>query len=256
MSSVSAEPAEPRGSIDHRPVEEYWNRVGSLFCLPSGTRPSFSRVNAGRLDAALGDSGWLQGLLDALDGSFWAARRANVSANWRWRTRVPESNGPLTSEVSLERAIALLGGTSTWCCQMPTLSGFCGKYRYKRRSIDLVQRVSASSYRFIELKVSADELVFATFELLSYALTYLLARRHLAAAATELHHVLNADECELIVLAPEPWHARCPKETSQVLLLRVGDALRQIQGDDLPKMELRFVRYRSEAGPREVIATL
>ena len=253
---MNAEPAESSQSLKHWPVEEYWRRVGSLLQLPPGTRPSCRRLDAARLDSALEEPGWLQGPFAALDGSFWTDRKANISANWRWRARVPESNGPLTSEVSIERAIALKGGTSAWCCQMPTLSGFCGKYQYKRRSIDLVQRVSDTVYRFVELKTGADDVVYATFEILSYALTYLLARRYLAAAATGPHHVLNADHCDLIVLAPQAWYSRCSKESTRVLSQRVGDALRQLQSDDLPRMDLLFVQYRSDAGPDEIIATL
>lgn len=200
-----------------RPVEEYWYRVNALLGLAAGARPSCRRMDARGLAAVLESPGWLQDLAAALDGAFWLDPLANISANWRWRDHVPMSNGPVTSEVSLERAIADSGGTDQWCCQMPTLSGYFGKHRYKRRSIDLVWQVpNTATYRFIELKVDSDDVLYATFELLSYALTYRLARRHLAVSATQRHHVLRAQACELVVLAPQHWYSRCPQDLQSV----------------------------------------
>lgn len=185
------------------PYQRYWSVVEELL----GSNPRH-KSTAIRLSGAP-VVGWngrnaVERLFTAMNGDFWLQPMSRTDSNWMWRDTVPPAS-EASIEVGLERCVAEQGGREDWTCQMPTLSGYLGASASKRRSIDLVQRVATERYRFIELKIGSDNPVYAAFELLGYALTYLRVRQS-GRASTGQHHVLAAKSLELVVLAPKEWY--------------------------------------------------
>jgi hypothetical protein len=130
----------------------------------------------------------------------WAAGRGKK--NWGWREVPPHVT--TTPEVDLERRIAALDPTR-WSCQMPTCSGIEAGRSNGRRAIDLVHRIAPDEYGFIELKVEDKQPLFAAFEILGYALTYLQAREAGVRGKGD-HDVMSARKIELCVLAPASYY--------------------------------------------------
>jgi hypothetical protein len=75
----------------------------------------------------------------------------------------------------------------------------------KRRSVDLVRDHGNDRYSFVELKVGADNPLYALFEILGYALAYLHARRG-GREGTGTHNVMQAKHIRLVVLGPKCWY--------------------------------------------------
>ena len=185
------------------PYQSYWTAVTHALGLNPRHRATAIKLSGSPV------AGWsgervVESLHTALDGSFWLHPANTSRSNWMWRETVPPA-AEASLEVGVERLVAELSGPDKWTCQMPTLSGYLGAAANKRRSIDLVQRVSADRYRFIELKISSDNPVYAVFELLGYAVCYLHARRH-GHQGSGKYSVLSATGLELVVLAPSEWY--------------------------------------------------
>ena len=111
-----------------------------------------------------------------------------------------------SEEKQLEKAMARELGP-TWTNQMPTASGLVTSGE-RQRNVDLVHRVGAREFEFIELKVESDTPLYAAFEILKNGMTYLYSRRRrtdLGYRETD-HAPLWADVVHLRVLAPESYY--------------------------------------------------
>lgn len=181
----------------------YWPTVEGV--LGRSPRHKSSAIQfSGQQPPGLDGVAMISALRQSLDGPIWRDPVTRTSGNWAWRASLP-ARRTSSPEVSLERDVVARGGHATWTFQMSTTSGFRGVHSDKRRAIDLVQKVGASSYRFIELKVESDNPLYAAFEILGYGLAYCLAR-HYGYSGTGTHNVMDGSRIELEVLAPEIWY--------------------------------------------------
>ena len=130
-------------------------------------------------------------------------------SNWQWRTE-PRSFSNEKREVWLERTIFSAQQNDDWTYQIPTSSGLFAGRGGRRRSIDLVHRVSPLVFEFIELKDESNNPYFAAFELLLYASLYLFARsrdqKHLPHRSESGYELLRATHIDLQVLAPHRYY--------------------------------------------------
>jgi hypothetical protein len=165
-------------------------------------------------------------LYDAMADNGWEGNK-NKGKNWHWRKEevdpIPESGNPVT-EVPLERHIASLRDPQRkeWTWQMSTSSGVQNlklgdKHNApnKRRSIDLVRNHGNDRYSFVELKVGADNPLYALFEILGYALAYLHAR-DAGQIGTDTYNVMQAKHIGLVVLGPVSWYQYKHRNDSKV----------------------------------------
>lgn len=147
-----------------------------------------------------------------------SARRDRSRENWRWSLQSRISTASTSPEVVLERAIAsacVASGRDDWANQVPVASGLGSDKGDRRRALDLVRRVGAGHYEFIELKIGSNTPLSAAVELLGYACLWLLARGDPPAAAREL---LNARNVDLRVLAPEGFYRDFAVSAAEALL--------------------------------------
>ena len=153
-----------------------------------------------------------------------SARRDRSRENWRWSLQSGISAANTSPEVVLERAIAracLESGRDDWANQVPVASGLGSDTGDRRRALDLVRRVGAGHYEFIELKIGSNTPLSAAVELLGYACLWLLARGDPPATEREL---LNARKVDLRVLAPEAETemSRVPAPEAETEMSRMG----------------------------------
>lgn len=155
----------------------------------------------------------VQKLFDAMADDGWA-RYKNKGKNWDWRDNEEVRIPKLGSEVRLERMVAASRDEQQkeWTWQMSTSSGIeerePGDKRNaanKRRSIDLVRKNGKGSFSFVELKVGADNPLYALFEILGYALAYLHARNE-GQQGSDTCNVMQAKRIQLVVLGPASWY--------------------------------------------------
>lgn len=187
---------------------EYWAQVRRELELYPAERCSLTKSDAIRLskhpletfDAVRA----IQNLSDSLHCDDW---QKNRGTNWQWNT--DPKHLTKSAEVRLERLI-VEGGESDWARQMATSSGIQGSTKNRRRSIDLVRRLGDRRYAFIELKVKSDNPLHAAFELLSYGLAYLHARRSNWQGEPGKYDVMKADTIDLTVLAPTDFYKYKP----------------------------------------------
>lgn len=129
--------------------------------------------------------------------------------NWRWRKPQLSIAGHNTSpEVMLERALAIaceLQGRTDWANQVPVASGIWGPYGGGARAIDLVSQTGPKAFQLVELKVASDTPLYAAVEIIAYTSLWLLTR---AESRTADNALLNADQIEAVVLAPESYYTR------------------------------------------------
>lgn len=189
--------------IDPNPYQAYWNTVKELLGRDPRHKSSAIDLNGSPIPGWDADRA-TRALFEALDGPFWRKPATRTSGNWVWREVTPKA-APKNIEVGVERQVAEAGGADEWTCQMPTWSGIMGPRTHKRCAIDLVQRIGPDAYRIIELKVGSDTPLYALFELLFYAMTYLHARRN-GYGGSGRYDVMQALHLELTVLAPEDWY--------------------------------------------------
>jgi hypothetical protein len=150
----------------------------------------------------------IRGFYESMNCEGW--KNSSVGSNWIWRYKAEGETE--SKEVLLERAVAFLD-KNLWACQMSTSSGIQGK-SHRRRAIDLVRRVGSRQYAFVELKVESDNPLFATFEILGYALAYLHAKANRWGGSGE-HNVFDAERVELTVLGPKDWYNYSKKGTEK-----------------------------------------
>lgn len=180
----------------------------STRAMASGARRS--RRSCNRIDEQCESSDLLGvlGEFSEIIHEHWNHRPIQRS-NWRWRTETrPFSKEK--REVWLERTIFSAHHNDEWTYQIPTSSGLFAGHGGRRRSLDLVHRVSPSVFEFIEMKDESNNAFFAAFEILLYGALYLFARSrdenslpHRAEPGFEL---LQATHIDLEVLAPQRYY--------------------------------------------------
>jgi len=92
-----------------------------------------------------------------------------------------------------------------WVNAVPTASGLTSPDGDRSRNIDLVHRISADKYEFVELKISSNNPLMAAMELLQYFLIFVFAQRTFHSLAHQ-PTLLNAQQVHLRVLAPQPFY--------------------------------------------------
>lgn len=122
--------------------------------------------------------------------------------NWRLERRPHIAARNTSPEKTLEKVIAR---DEPWYNQVPTASGLYDHRSDKLRNLDLVRRLSETSYACIELKVGSNTPLEAALELLTYAALYLIARRRYSETELQTKPLLRADRIEWRVLAPRVY---------------------------------------------------
>ncbi len=182
-------------------------------------------------------------------------------ANWIWREEQatePNKNGD--PEVLLERAIARTDH-KIWSYQMSTASGINDESG--KCAIDLVRWNGQDSFAFIELKIDANNPVYAAFEILGYALAYLHARTaDWPSDNLGRHNVMSAKQIELAVVGKENWYETFSKSWRDDLAPLANQIQRKI--NELTSSTLRiekigsvtfdfrFKSYREESREKQV----
>ena len=177
----------------------------------------------------------------------WSKRssKSNPSRqNWRF-TQVPElSPENVSPEVTFER-FAVGAAGEYLANQVPTCAGILSPSADTRRSIDLVEKISGTSFDLIELKIVSDTPLYAALEVLDYAAIYVFCRSF----ADELGYeagfspLLEADKIGLRVLAPIAFY-NLPTGPAAVgwldeVMNAAAQQLAEIAGDNL-RMDFRF----------------
>lgn len=135
----------------------------------------------------------------------WSQEESRSDENWRWKPN-PQPKRTESEEVKLERWIVRTKG-GDWVNQVPVASGLT-RIASGRRAIDLVHRCGKGCYEFIELKIGADNPLFAAMEILQYGVLYIFSREN----AVELGYdekkkeILQANCIHLKVLAPDAYY--------------------------------------------------
>lgn len=196
--------------------QNYWRKVRQQFGLSMEVNnlrnitktdallsilPNLGKLNIGALFEALEHGGWKGRSEDEQQRE----GKQKYGSNWIWRNCESTDEQPEDQsfcddddEVKLERAIAKTNDL-VWSYQMSTASGVNDERG--RRAIDLVRFNGDESFTFIELKIAADNPVFAAFEILGYTLAYLHARsKKWPSRELGAHNVMNAKHIELAVL--------------------------------------------------------
>jgi len=132
--------------------------------------------------------------------------------NWRWVKNCAKKDNDGEKavrrekklEVRLEREIIKI--SKDWVNQVPTASGLLAVRSGNTGSIDLVHRCDDDSYEFIELKVTANNPLYAAMAILQYGILYMLAKHTMN--AQEKKELLQAKVIHLKVLAPMEYYKR------------------------------------------------
>lgn len=125
---------------------------------------------------------------------------------------------------------------------------------HRRRAIDLVRYISPRRYAFVELKTVSNNPLYATFELLGYALAYLHARANSWKGSVD-HNVFDAEQIELTVLGPEKWYKVAEKDKSMDdglawLASEITDSLNQFSKARIPvapTFKMKFRKFSDES---------
>lgn len=94
--------------------------------------------------------------------------------NWRLEKRPKISAHNRSPEKTLEKKLVGLLD-ETWANMVPTASGLWDENADKQRNLDLVNRVDAGVYEFIELKIGSDTPRSAAIQLATYAAMFVVA---------------------------------------------------------------------------------
>ncbi len=236
---------------------EYWAQVRHVLKLNPAERCSLTKSDAIRLSNNLLETfdavKTIQNLSASLYCDDWQQKKGT---NWQWNT--DPKHLTKSAEVKLERLI-VKGGESEWARQMATSSGIQGSTKNRRRSIDLVRRLGDRRYAFIELKVKSDNPLHGIFELLSYGLAYLHARRNNWQVEAGKYDVMKADTIELIVLAPTDFYKYKPGRGQPAVPLNLDWLIDELNKglekhtSGTVQMRLRFCTFEyDEAEPEEL----
>lgn len=123
--------------------------------------------------------------------------------NWRFEKKLFMSAGNPSIEKQIEKAAAAL---PDWANQVPTASGLWDSNSDKLRNIDLVHRLSAGVYEFIELKYESNNALHAAMEILGSAALYVASRGCYSAAFRGRSELLTGRRVHLRVLAPAAYY--------------------------------------------------
>jgi hypothetical protein len=128
--------------------------------------------------------------------------------NWRWEKKLDFSYRLHVDEKTVEKLVALNCG-ECWVNQVPTASGLMDKSSDRLCNIDLALKTAARCYEFIELKLDDSTPLFAAFEIVKYALLFLISRerREEFNYSEESNPLLWASSVHLIVLGPPEYYA-------------------------------------------------
>ena len=128
--------------------------------------------------------------------------------NWRWEKMLDISPRRKVDEKTVEKLISATCG-EMWVDQVPTASGLLDKDSDKLCDIDLVLKTAARCYEFVELKLDNSTPLFAAFEIVKYALLFLISRerREEFRYSEERNPLLWANSLRLIVLAPPAYYS-------------------------------------------------
>lgn len=160
--------------------------------------------------------------------------------NWRFTKNQSPKNNKKSPEVGLERNIIKIPD-ERWANQVPTSSGLVGPRVDKRRAIDLVFKRKKLEFEFIELKINANQPLFAAIEIIGYGMIYHFTRNHLndLGYSNSDKEILKAKHIHLKVLAPrdyyEPYDMRWLEEM-------LGRGLMEFHSSKEWKMDFRFER--------------
>jgi hypothetical protein len=126
--------------------------------------------------------------------------------NWRWEKKLKFTSKK--EEKTIEKLIAASCG-DCWVNQVPTASGLLDETSETHCNIDLVKKTADNSYEFIELKYDDTTPLFAAFEILKYALMFVISRerREDFNYSDERNPLLWARTVNSIVLAPADYFA-------------------------------------------------
>ena len=183
---------------------------------PKGKPPCYRHRSAAldlsRRDAPItGTRNFLEASYAQIHNNWLAAIKAGYSnpskENWRWKQNLKLSPENTSPEVRLERSIVDACGDS-WSNQMPTASGLVGPAADKRAAVDLVYRENPTTYSLIELKVDADNPLFAAIEILMYGLIFVWSRNNKDRLGYDVKNqpVLATESVTLAVLAPSDYY--------------------------------------------------
>jgi|GEM_PF-2633517 len=137
-----------------------------------------------------------------------------AESNWRWKKSLNLASHNPSQEKTLEKLTAFLLDDN-WVNQVPVCNGLVEGGRASACRIDLVHHLADRDYELIELKFGTEgncgsnHPLWAAMEIVHYGLMYLLFRRRRFRGGTN-HHLLQAEQLKLIVLAPEGWYTYRP----------------------------------------------
>lgn len=154
------------------------------------------------------------------------------TSNWRWESQPKIADHNPSVEKWIEKTLARCFSDKL-TNQVPAASDLAGKNQDRKRSIDLVLRgPGEKTYQFIELKITGESgwPLYAAFEVLSYGLLYLHARRELDGRYPG-KALMEANTVHLRVLAPVSYYSEWNSERLRTRLVKPLDkALRQFAG--------------------------
>ena len=158
---------------------------------------SLDGFNVSTLDTALAE----------IKGNYERRNRELTPSDKNWRLQKDVDYSTKSHEVSLERTI--VSTCKNWWNQVPVASGLVDSSGNKHAKIDLVNQTDGG-FDFVELKWNSDNAVYATVEILRYALIYLFSLVNKEefdymkeGRNTEL---MRASRIQLQVLAPRSYY--------------------------------------------------
>jgi hypothetical protein len=163
--------------------------------------------------------------------------------NWRFERRTNIDLDNQSEEMCLERAL-VRDAPPSLANAIPVASGVCTDGE-RRRAIDLAQRHGPGEYTFFELKVRANNPLYAAMELLGYGACYVAARCNMSElgykeAEDGRKELLGATVIHLRVLAPLSYYYDGGKLLNVLWLQSaLNDGLRCV-GDFLDSLQMDF----------------
>lgn len=191
----------------------------------------------------------LAAALQQIKSNYDRRTRDKIPSTENWRLQKDCDYKTLSHEVSLERTIVSVG--DNWFNQIPTSSGLVDADGNKRANIDLAKKNSEGDFDFLELKWnrSTNNAVYATVEILRYALVYLFSVENGQAFGyldegrnTEL---IQASNVRLQVLAPKDYYEVDGEITYLSKLQQLSNDAISGLSDQLngPKMSLHYLVF-------------
>ena len=172
------------------------------------------------------------------------------SENWR-RERQIEclADHNKKPETRLEKAVAMLANNDHmpgWCNQVPTASGITGPAQDKKANVDLVHWCSETAcLRLIELKWKSDTPLYALFEILKYALSYIFFRSREISPCALID--LRPRRVALEIVAPQEFF---DGHDQRALLREISDAITPFAAskirNDPPVMSVDMLAFPSD----------